>query len=146
MKAKLNLTAAVSRLCVAILAFLGYSCDNITGDMYGTPTGSWEIKGAVTDEAVEPVADATVKVTFPTTNSSEYSIVETRTNEKGEYYAKETGPSSSSLKVVCIPDDPELKADSTIVNLKYSGGNKKDEWDEGTAHATVNFKLKKRSN
>ena len=65
MKAKLIFTAAVSRLCIAILAFLGYSCENNGGDMYGTPTGTWEIKGEVTDEEIEPVTDATVKVTLP---------------------------------------------------------------------------------
>lgn len=144
MKAKLNFTAAVSRLCIAILAFLGYSCENNGGDMYGTPTSTWEIKGEVTDEEIEPVADATVRVTLPNVNSTEFSLAETRTDENGEYLVAKHGESFSSLKVVCIPDDPTLKADSTVVDLKYSGGNKKDDWDDGTAHAIVNFKLKKK--
>lgn len=111
----------------------------------GTPTGSWEIKGEVTEEGVEPVADVTIKVTRPYVNSSEYCIVETRTDENGDYLVSQRDMPYSSLKVVCIPDDPTLKADSIRVNLEYSGGNKKDEWDSGAAYATVNFKLKRKS-
>lgn len=144
MKAKLNLSAVVSRLCVAVLAFLGYSCDNNGGDMYGTPTGTWEIKGEVTDQEATPVKNATIKLTIPSYNSSEFSFIEAQTNDGGEYYTSYRGPLEKELKVVCIPDDPALEADSTIVDLKYSGSNKKDEWYFGTAKATADFKLKKK--
>ena len=100
--------------------------------MYGTPTGIWEIKGEVTDEEIEPVADATIKITRPNVNSTEFSLAETRTNEDGDYLVSKSSDYFSSLKVVCIPDDETLKADSTIVDFK------------GPTRATVNFKLKKK--
>lgn len=143
MKTSFRLSAIVSRVCVALLAFLGYSCENTGGDMYGTPTGTWEIKGDVTDETNEPVTDATIKITYPTVDSSHYTIGEAKTDKDGSYAS--TGRKSPGvLKVVCIPSDKALKADSTVVELEYSGGDKNNSWDMGSASATVDFKLKKK--
>lgn len=146
-KLNFSFSSIVSKLCVALMAFLGFGCDDKNGDggllMYGCPTGSWEIKGEVTDEADEAVPDATVRVTFPDANSSEYTLSESQTDEAGFYIS--TGHSvTEKLKVVCIPDDPALEPDSTIVKMQFSGGKKDNMWDLGSASATADFKLKKK--
>lgn len=146
MKTKLRLSAMISRVCVAVMALLGYSCGDIGGDsplMYGTPTGNWEIKGEVTDEANEPVADATIKITYPEANSSVYSVGVAKTDKDG-FYVSAGRESAGAFKVVCIPNDESLKADSAVVKLEYSGGDKKNSWYMGSASATVDFKLKKK--
>lgn len=143
-------SAIVSKLCMVLMAFLGYGCNDKDGGdddqllMYGCPMGHWEIKGEVTDEADEPVSDATVKFTHPTLNSGEYSISEVKTDEAG-FYSSDGAETAGEFKVVCIPDDPALEPDSTVVRLIYSGGNPNNMWDMGSASATVNFKLKKKS-
>lgn len=145
MKTNFNLSAIITRVCVAVMSLLGYSC-NFEGNeplMYGTPTGTWEIKGNVTDEANEPVTDATIKITYPTVNSSLYTIGEAKTDKEGFYVSTGSEP-AGVLKVVCIPNDKALKADSTIVKLEYSGGDKNNSWDVGSVSATVDFKLKKK--
>lgn len=147
MKIKFGFSAIVSKLCVALMAFLGYGCSE-QGDepllMYGCPMGRWEIKGDVTDEEDVPVTDATVKITLPNVNSSGYALSEVRTDEAG-FYTSTGGETAAEFKVVCIPDDPALKPDSTIVKLKYSGGNPKNPWDMGSADVTVDFRLKKKN-
>ena len=140
-------SAIVSKLCVALMAFLGYSCDDKDGGddqllMYGCPMGHWEIKGEVTDEANQPVSEATVKVTLPDVNSTQFAISEVKTDETGLYSA-DGAETAGEFKVVCIPDDPALEPDSTVVRLVYSGGNPNNMWDMGSASVTVNFKLKK---
>lgn len=147
MKTKISLSAIVSRVCVALMALLGYSCDNIGEDsplmMYGCPTGTWEIKGDVTDEANEPVNDATIKITYPNANSTDCIVGEAKTDKAG-FYVSTGYESAGILKVVCIPGNRELKADSMVVKLEYSGGDKNNIWDMGSASATVDFKLKKK--
>ncbi|MDE6340967.1 MAG: radical SAM-associated putative lipoprotein [Muribaculaceae bacterium] len=147
MKSKFRLSAMLSPLWVALLALLGYSCEN-NADMYGTPYGEWEIKGEVTDEDNKPVADARILVIYPEMNSSQFDSPEfedcwVMTDKSGRYIS-ENGGFPSTLKVVCIPDDPVLRSDSTMVELKYSGKKKKDPWNWGSAKATVDFKLKKK--
>ena len=124
----------LSRVCVALMAFLGFSCGNDAPDMYGTPIGTWEIKGEVIDESNQPVNDATIKVTLPHIDSSKHTLETTRTNKDGSYDTKGDGI-TDALKVVCIPQSPDCEADSTVVNLKYSDGN---------SIVTVDFKLNKR--
>ena len=146
MKRKFRFSAIISKLCVALMAFLGYSCDDKNGGgellMYGCPMGRWEIKGEVTDEANEPVSEATVKVTLPDVNSTQFAFSEVKTDEAGLYSA-DGAETAGEFKVVCIPDDPALEPDSTVVRLVYSGGNPNNMWDMGSASVTVNFKLKK---
>lgn len=141
-----NFSSVVSRLCAVLMAFLGFSCHNKAGDdlcMYGSPTSTWEIKGEVTDEANLPVTDATIKVTYTGANSSEYSLVTTNTDEAGNYIAAKQ-IYVDALKVVCLPGDPGLRADSTVVKLKYSDTAENDDWNMGNASATVNFSLSKK--
>ena len=151
MKAGFRLSGIVSKLCVALLAFLGYSCN---GDeekevicMYGTPTGDYEIKGSVTTEDNKPVANAAIRVTDPNCPSGYYSYSTTTSNNEG-LYETSGNTSGGDLKVVCIPSDPTMEPDSTIVTMKYEkpGKQKDDGWYKGLAKATADFKLKRKGN
>ncbi|MDE5882647.1 MAG: radical SAM-associated putative lipoprotein [Muribaculaceae bacterium] len=141
---KFNFSAMASHICAACLAFLGYSCGDNNEDMYGCPVGEWEIKGNVTDEAGQIVSKATVKVTLPELDSGLYPIEETKLDDEGNYIIESGGIPDDSYKVVCIPDNQALSADSTIVKLHYVRDKKhrKNPWYVGSAKATVDFMLK----
>ncbi len=141
----MKLSRIVSRVCVTVLAFFGYGCSN--GDeplMYGTPMGDWEIKGNVTDEAGKAVSNATIKVTRSTDDSGVYSICDTHSDDQGNYITTGGGICFGRYKVVCLPDNPALRADSTLVDMHYvkDKKHKDDLWYTGHAEATVNFILK----
>ena len=151
MKTGFRLSGIVSKLCVALLAFLGYSCN---GDedkevicMYGTPTGDYEIKGSVRTEDNQPVENATIRVTHPKRSSGDYTYSTVASNKDG-VYETEGHCAAWDLKVVCIPSDPTLEPDSTIVTMKYEKPKKQkdDGWYEGFAKAVVDFKLKRKGN
>lgn len=147
---KVDFSAMISRVCAAGLAFLGFGCSSNDpgfggGEiicMYGTPTGSWEIHGAVTDQAGNEIPEATVRVTLPDCDSDPYSLSVTETDAEGRY-SLEGHNLANKLKVVCVPDDPVLESDSTIVDLEYKKDKKdKNGWYRGHAEATVEFRLK----
>lgn len=146
---KINFSKTISQICAAGLALLGFGCssDEPGGGgggvcMYGTPTGHWEIRGAVTDQEGAPVTDAEIRVTNPNSNSFHNAIATTDTNSEGNYNVDDHFP-HYQLKVVCVPKDPALDADSTLVDLKYiKENNIKNSWYVGHAEATVDFKLK----
>lgn len=145
---RVNIPAIISRLCALCMGLLGFGCSSLNNepeDMYGTPTGEWEIKGMVTDEAGKTVPDANIKVALPDEDSNRFSITTVETDDGGNYVVrdKEYGP-YSCLKVVCIPEDPNLSSDSTIVKLKYvkDKDSKSNFWFIGKAEATVDFVLK----
>lgn len=150
MKMKLKKSTLFSRLCAAGLAVLGFGCSSDEpGDeelvfMYGTLTGRFEIKGKVTTENGKDVPNAEVRVTVPEQSSSVYPIVITKAGEDG-YYTINGSDYFNQLKVVCIPEDSNLEADSTIVDLKYINGDKGSGWYRGEAEATVDFKLKNKN-
>lgn len=62
-----NFMGVVSRICAVLLAVLGFGCSSSDGPdgplMYGTPTGSFEIKGHVMSEDGKAVEKATMRVT-----------------------------------------------------------------------------------
>lgn len=99
---KINSTISryVSRLCAVCLALLGFSCSSSDNEeesdmicMYGTPTGTFEIKGKVSTEDGAEVANATIRVTRPDIKSEEYSMSTTATGADGGYVVKgETMP------------------------------------------------------
>ena len=64
--------------------------------------------------------------------------------DKAGFYIFKGYNSFGKLKVGCIPSNKALKADSAVVDLNYSGGDKKNPWDKGNASVTVDFKLKKK--
>lgn len=138
-------SSLLSKLCAACLAVLGYSCSSSEApDMYGTPVGDFEIKGAVTTEDDEAVENAEIRVTPAGTPSGLYTLSSTQTDKKGNYQVEERFW-GSELKVVCIPHNLNIEADSVIVRLDYKHDGiheEKDAWYEGFAQETVNFKLK----
>lgn len=145
-KAKIN--SYISRLCVALLALLGYNCSsdpekNIL-EMYGTPTGSFEIKGEVTDEQGSPVTDAEIRVTDPRFSSSRWSFAKGVTNLDGFYTVSGKGSETDKIKIVCIPQNNALEPDSIILPIEYipNKESQKDSWYVGHADMTFNFVLK----
>lgn len=147
-KIKIGVSGLLSRLCAIGMTILGFSCSHSSGSepddillMYGSPTGSWEIDGNVTETTGKPVVKAEIRVSHPDIPSSE-SRLSTETNENGNYEFKEGGI-FEKLKVVCLPNDPALEPDSTVVELKYhKDKGDKNTWSKGKAQATVDFKLK----
>lgn len=136
-------SSLLSALCYALLSLLGFSCSSPEDIyyMYGSPSGDFEIKGAVTSEDGSAVGDAEIRVTGPDTPSGIYSIQATKTKPNGRYEAKGETYGHSQLKVVCIPSDPMLEPDSVIVKLNYNKDNA-GTWYVGEAKETVDFKLK----
>lgn len=141
----IQISSLLGRVSAFGLAILGFAaCSEEQYDMYGCPTGTFEIKGAVTAESDgASVAGASI-VVKPT--DSNYPLNEpVMTDAKGNYTVKETTSPYSKVRVVCTPGaDSGLSADSVDVELKYlePGKDKNAFWDEGHAESTVNFKLK----
>lgn len=145
---RINITAAISRLCALCMGILGFGCSSDPDEplvMYGTPTGDWEIKGTVTDEAGKAVSGASIIAAWPDYDSSLYPLAATETDTGGAYVVEEDGKVIiTTLKIVCIPNDPTLSADSTVVELNYIKDKKQHDnfWYVGSAEATVDFVLK----
>ena len=142
------LNSAVSRVCMAGIALLGFaSCasDEPQPDMYGTPLADFEVKGYVKDAAGNPVSDAILKVTYPDRSSGVEAIGKCVSNASGTYELEGglIGFNKNEVKVVCKPSDPTLEADSTVVKLTQIRKGE-DMWNQGGFGATVNFVLKKK--
>lgn len=140
----------LTAICSALLSLLGFGCSSMTPEepcMYGMPTGKFEIKGSVTTEEGNAVADAEIRVTPTDIPSGIYSLETTTTDSDGLYSAKGGSHAASELKVVCVPSDPGLEADSVIVKLRYNKNDKEHDgfWYVGDAKETVDFKLKTKS-
>lgn len=147
MDIKSKIGAFISRLCTMILALLGYNCSSFNEpnepyEMYGTPTGTFEVKGAVTNEEGHPVADAEIRVTDKWHDSWLYSI-QSVTDKEGTYTVVGTIFPADSLKIVCIPAGNAYLPDSikVPVDYQYDESHKKSTWYEGHATLTVNFNL-----
>lgn len=133
-------------LSAAILGLLGFSsCGDALGDepdMYGTPVGEFEIKGAVTNESSAPVPDAEVQVIGRWVDdlgneSFSNDTIFVKTDSKGLYEKGIFGwYPFESVKVRCVAPDYDIS--SQIITLKYNGGSG---WDYGTTSAIVDFKL-----
>lgn len=134
---RLSLTAIFS----ALLSLFGFSCCSESEVMYGTPTGDFEIKGAVTDEAGNEVRKAEIRVTYPDAPSGMFCLSDTSTDSKGHYKIK-GHDFLPEVKVVCIPENTDLQSDSVIVKMKYKDSDKQNSWYYGHAEATVDFTLK----
>lgn len=138
-----HLSSLLTSVCHALLSLLGFSCSSPEDmpDMYGMPTGDFEIKGAVTTEAGTAVGDAEIRVTHRDAPSGVYSLQTATTNSDGRYITKGESYAAPELKVVCIPSNTELEADSVIVKLHYDKDNS-GTWYAGETEETVDFILK----
>lgn len=150
MKLKSNLLALFSRICAALLALLGYGCASKEEPdiplMYGSPTGSFEIKGTVTNEEGAPISDAVIRVADPNVPSDLWSIARAVTNNIGLYYVTDRYTPVDNLKIVCIPIGNIYAPDSITVPVTYSFDetHEPDVWYSGHVDLTVDFKLKKK--
>ena len=139
----LNHRLSLASICSAVLSLLGFGCSSFHEPevMYGIPTGDFEVKGTVTDEAGGEVSKAEIRVTVPESPSGIFSLAATSTDSKGNYEVKgyEFLP---EIKVVCIPEEAGLQPDSVIVKMDFKKPDKHNEWDWGHSEATVNFTLK----
>lgn len=147
-----TLSSLWATICAGALAVLGFGCSDKNNPwnndlcMYGTPTGQFEVKGAVTDEAGDPVDNADIYVTHPEGQSGIYSFAKGKTDDKGDYLIETSDFPQTEIKVVCKPEDENLEPDSVNVKMKFEKDRKHDKnpWYSGKAKATVNFKLKKK--
>lgn len=140
-----KLASFAVRLCSILLVLLGYSCTEMDEDMYGTPLGTFEIKGKVVDENNNAVNEAIIKVTEENEDSSRDYIISGVTNLSGNYSITERYYPIKKLKIVCKPSDSTLLPDSTTIDVDFiKDKNSKSEWDFGHAKATVDFTLKKK--
>ena len=145
-KISTSLQSFTSRLCIALLAVLGFSCSDDEEEnilcMYGTPTGAFEVKGEVTDADGKPVANAEVRVTEPEASSIPYSYAKGVTDAAGSFSLECSGVTigkGSKLKVVCIPADASIEADSMLVGVKRI--EEGEGWYTGKWAATASFRL-----
>lgn len=122
--------------------------------MYGTPTATFEIKGRViTEKESIGVPDAVIKVMdIPVPNPyfpdeelpKSQTYFRTVTNGAGFYSATGSLYPVRRVKVACVPLESTFQPDTVIVELEYVKTDNNDSWDEGTAKAEVNFRLKEK--
>lgn len=137
----------LTAICSTFLSLLGFGCSlnpEDVPDMYGMPLGDFEIKGAVTTEEGKYVEDAEIRVTHRDMPSGVFSFTTVATDIEGQYIAKGESYADREVKVVCLPSNPELEADSVIVTLNYNKENA-GSWYAGDAKEIVNFKLKSKN-
>lgn len=141
-KIQMRAATMAARLCGIGLTILGLSACDDNKCMYGTPYGSFEVKGEVTEEDGVPVEGAEIQVkTF--NNGDPGVILKEQTEANGRYRIQETHSYTNQVRVVCTPpEDSGLAADSTDIDLVFKGGD--DEWFYGNATETINFSLKKK--
>lgn len=144
-----SFSSLISRILAFALVLVGYGCssdDEETQLMYGTPVGTFEVKGSVTatkGTTTEP-AEASVIVTMPDLPSSVANLGVVETSSDGKYIF--SGSSlANKLKVVCLPKDAKLEPDSVVVDAKYvSVPGNSDSWMIGHAEITADFNLKEK--
>lgn len=150
-----NLRSITSRICMAVVAFLGFGCseDNNSEEpgegipcMYGTPTAVFEVKGKVADADGKEVGNAEIRVTYVNVPSGIYPLGIDASDTAGSYNVggEMTGYPEDKVKVVCLPADKNLEPDSTIVTLKKVNDGD-GAWNTGKGTATVDFTLKKKT-
>ena len=139
-----HLSSILTGICSTLLALLGYSCSSPNEPdyplMYGMPTGSFEIKGAVTDEKGSDIENAEIRV-IPPEYPSYLAHWTAKTDAEGKYFIHSSGL-LRSVKVVCIPQQSSLEPDSIVVELDYKDKDNNDDWYIGHAEKTVDFILK----
>ncbi|MDE5871346.1 MAG: radical SAM-associated putative lipoprotein [Muribaculaceae bacterium] len=143
---KRRTSSFMTSICSVLLSLLGFSCSSSTEDypvMYGImPSGSFGIKGTVTDEKGNNIDNAEIRVTDPDYQSY-ISSLKTKTNSEGMYDISAHGL-VSSVKVVCIPQQNNLEPDSIVVDVHYKDKDEYNVWNNRHVEKTVDFKLKEK--
>lgn len=130
-------------LLSGLLGLIGYSCGDEESLMYGTPTGSYEIKGTVTDDEGNPVEGA--KVTVGDVDSPKcFNLDSTITDSKGEYLlnGQITTFNEKYVRMGCTPKGEDLNSETGNIKLIFKGGD--GSWYYGEAEARKDFQLKKK--
>lgn len=139
-----------NRMMSGVLALLGFtSCEGLgLGDEpceYGQPYAKYEIKGKVVDTQQQAISNARIIVKHLEQKSDElfpYAHPDTvYTQKNGEYIYENRGTNYGRFRVVCEDPSGTYKADSTVVEMKPTGGKG---WYEGSDSKVENFELKKK--
>lgn len=147
MKKTTTTVRRIMRSCLAgIVSLLGFtSClqddDNEPAVMYGTPGGTFEVKGSVTDPADRPAeADVILRILTKDGYAYTYPGDTVRTDAEGRYEISRSTAPYNRFRVVCHPKDASLEADSLEVEARYENGS--GAWNMGTAKVIADFRLK----
>jgi len=135
----------VASILSSIIAMLGFSACGNEELMYGTPTGTFEVKGTVTDSDGSPMSGAYVihRRGIHGDQTAGYSLPgDTAVTGSNGSYILSGEAYDQSIKLVCKPNNNEFEADSTNIPLRFTGGN--GEWDKGHADAIQDFTLRKK--
>ena len=129
-KLQLNISAMATILCAAGLAILGFSACESQGDMYGTPPGSFRLKGAVESKSGEPVNDAQITVKLFYSNDVAIPKWNTATGNDGKYSIEKENYNYGKIRIVCTPSvESGLRADSIDYNSnQLDAAEKSDGW------------------
>lgn len=137
-----------NRLLSGAMALLGFSACGSNGENpveYGQPHADYEIKGSVTDEAGNELADMRIitKTLLGEVPDNPYLRDTVTTNAAGAFLLeKKNETSEGRYRVVCEDPAGVYKADSTDIQMKPKGGKG---WYQGSDSKEVEFQLKKRN-
>lgn len=139
-----------NRMLSGVLALLGFtSCDGeglgqATCE-YGQPYAKYEIKGKVVDAEQQAISNVRIIVKQLEQKSNElfpYAYPDTvYTKKNGEYIYEKGGTNYGRFRVVCEDPTGVYEADSTVVEMKPTGG---EGWYVGSDSKVENFELKKK--
>ena len=121
----------ISKILVALISILGFSACGNTADMYGMPSGDYEISGMVFGEDNEKLDGAMV------TTSNRDTVYTTDGTFK--FDSRWIPNKTMEVKAEAVGYESETKT----LNLRYTGGD--GDWYKGKAEAVVDFDLKKKS-
>ena len=130
----------VNKLILALIAFLGFSCDDVINirDEYGSPCADFKVNGTVVDElTLNKLSNIQVVMDWDTVYSDENGNYEVITS---------SNPSSQALLVTFKDVDGELNGSyfnlDTLVEFEdpeFINGD--DKWYYGEVSKEINVKL-----
>lgn len=143
MNIKSRISKVISHLCTVLLALLGYNCSFEPKMMYGTPTGSFEVKGRVTDKENNPVKNAEITLRPVQRVYGYYEIASVTSGSDGKFIINTSFEPLDSVWIACNPADYTYLPETVKmpVEYHYDKEHKKDAWYVGHAEITVNFEL-----
>ena len=137
-----------NRMLSGGLVLLGFSACKNDGEPaceYGQPYCSFELKGKVKDELLQPVDGARiiVKELGEDGKSIAYSHPDTLyTTNDGDYdFVNKQAYGNNKYRIVCEDPSDTYKSDSTDVKIEPKGGKG---WYDGNDTKEINFELKKK--
>ena len=135
---KKHFIPTINKLILAFIAFLGFSCDDITiQDEYGSPCADFKVNGTVVDElTLNKLSNIQVVMSRDTVYSDENGNYEVMTR---------TSPSSPALLVSFKDVDGELNGSylnlDTLVEFEDPEFENGSGWYSGEVSKEINVKL-----